>query len=712
MLTTLFSPITDRESRPSWLWASAGAALFAAGLPIFVVSHAAGFALLLGLLPAITIPALRTGWRGALMGLFLLLIAFELGLSAIVVFGERPDLDPFRLAALLVVVLSTTLLAGVAGETRRRRRETATVAARAEDRLNHIIDTMPTGCLVLDPGGRVVRSNREARLLLSTHAPEEFDLFLQDLIAPEAWPEVCGRLLDPIGGHPIKVLIPGERPHRTEWVFGTFRDGGQRQILAFFWDAEEKCGREEETRSLLAAVRSLEEGVVLSDLTGAIRYVNAAAVSICGVTDRSALLGSPLREHPLGPDVEVSTTPVVVDGAPTGTVAILRDLSAQRMVARKAAVADKQATLGRLVAGAAHEINNPLTAVLANLEVLRTLPRLPKEAAALVELILREGNRAGGAVRGLLDFARQRPTKRVTVGLAEVVQRAVAMREAYARCAGIELTFHAPVHPSVQVDLDQVEQVIVNLLLNAEQAVAGRAVRRIDVTIGARGGQALLVVNDSGPGVPAGLAEKIFEPFYTTKGAHDAPGLGLAVSAGIIAEHGGAIGVARGVLGGAQFTVTFPEVAGTEAAPAPAKVIEDGVVAGLSVLLVDDEPAILSSVGRVLERLGHSVRTAATGEEAIEIAQEEPVDVIISDLRMPGLSGRELYAKLVAAGVVPKADFIVATGDIADPLAIDFLQATGVPVILKPFEIRSLVETLSRTRPTSKQVERVLERAG
>lgn len=710
MLSTLFSPFTDAKARILWIWAAIGALAFAASIPVYTFLPVAGAVLFLGIAPAILIPAYLRGWRGAWVGFFLALLGYEGGIGAIILTGEPVSSDLRQLYLPVGTAAVLALLGGIWSGFLARRRALAESARRAERTLATVIDSMPTGCLVLDLGGRVIRSNREARLLLSTHAPEEFDLWLRDLVAPEAWPEVCKLLIAPKAGTPLKVTIPGEHPHRTEWIFGSLHDGEEKRILAFFWDAEEKCSREEETRSLLAAVRSLEEGVVVSDLTGAIRYVNAAAVAICGVTDRSALIGTPLREHPLGADVEVSTTPVMVDGLSTGTVAVLRDLSAQRLLARKAAVADKQATLGRLVAGAAHEINNPLTAVLANLEVLRTLPGLPKEATSLVELILREGNRAGGAVRGLLSFARQRPTERVTADLAEVVRNAVAMREAYARSAGIELTFNAPLHPHVCVDVDQVEQVVVNLLLNAEEAVAGRPERKIDVTIGTRGGQALLVVNDSGPGVSDGLAERVFEPFFTTKGAQEAPGLGLAVSAGIVAEHGGTIGVARGVLGGAQFTVSFPEVAEAAATPSP-KVIEDGAVAGLSVLIVDDEPAILSSVGRVLERLGHSVRTASNGEEAIEISLEEPVDVIISDLRMPGLSGRELYGALVAAGVVPKADFIVATGDIADPEAIEFLRTTGLPVILKPFEIRSLVDTLSRTRPTSKQVERVLERA-
>ena len=711
MISTLFSPFTDAKARVLWIWAGVGALAFAASIPVYTFVPVAGAVLFLGIAPAILIPAYQRGWRGAWSGFFLTLLGYEAGIGTIVLTGMPVSSDLRQLYLPVGAAVALAVFGGTWSGFLARRRALAESARRAERTLATVIDSMPTGCLVLDLGGRVLRSNREARLLLSTHAPEEFDLWLRDLVAPEAWPEICRLLIAPRAGTPLKVTIPGEHPHRTEWIFGSLNDGEEKRILAFFWDAEEKCSREEETRSLLAAVRSLEEGVVVSDLTGAIRYVNAAAVAICGVTDRSALIGTPLREHTLGADVEMSTTPVMIDGVSTGTVAVLRDLSAQHLLARKAAVADKQATLGRLVAGAAHEINNPLTAVLANLEVLRTVPGLPQEAASLVELILREGNRAGGAVRGLLSFARQRPTERVTADLAKVVGDAVAMREAYARTAGIELTFNAPVHPHVHVDVDQVEQVVVNLLLNAEEAVAGRPERKIDVTIGTRGGQGLLIVNDSGPGVPDLLAEKVFDPFFTTKGAQEAPGLGLAVSAGIVAEHGGTIGAGRGVLGGAQFTVRFPEVAEAAAAPASSKAIEDGAVAGLSVLIVDDEPAILSSVGRVLERLGHSVRTASTGEEAIEIAQEEPVDVIISDLRMPGLSGRELYARLVEAGVVPKADFIVATGDIADPEAIAFLRSTGLPVILKPFEIRSLVDTLSRTRPTSKQVERVLERA-
>ena len=735
MFASLFTPVTDARARSSWIGAAAGAAAFAAGLPALSVTPLVGAGLLLGAIPAILLPALRTGWRGAWAGFVLALIASEVGLSTIVLTGTPVAFTAGDIYFLVGACLILTIVSGVIGEVVVGRRKLVEAVEEEHRQLIDLIGSMPNGCLLLDLAGRVLHSNKAARALLSTDAPEDFGLFLRDLVGLDAWPAVCDRLLDRTPGEPLLVTIPGEHPHRTEWVFSALQQGPDRRTIAFLWDAEEKVARADETRTLLAAIRSLQEGVVVADPDGVIRYVNPAALQIWGATDRRQLIGTSLDSH-LDPsdraargsavterrirrgdggetEVELTTSPVRTEQELVGTVAVIRDLTQAKQLARKASTADKEATLGRLVAGAAHEINNPLTSILATAELLKSLPRLPVEAAALAEVILREGERAGRTIRALQTFAGQRHTAHVPIELGEVVRSAVELRETYARAAGIELTIHTPVAPFVQVDPDQIKQVVLNLLLNAEEAVAGAESHRITVTVGMRSGEALLVVNDSGPGVPEALQERIFEPFFTTKPEGRGTGLGLAVSAGIIAEHGGVIEIARGVLGGAQFTVKLPTVMPLEHAVVQAAVAaEVGEATSLNVLVVDDEPAILSAVGRILERLGHSVRTASSGEEALEIAMEEPVDVVLSDLRMPGMSGRELHTRLTQAGVLPHADFIVATGDIGDPEAVEFLETTGLPVLLKPFQIRTLVETLSRTRPASRQVEEVLARAG
>lgn len=611
MFITFLTPITGAVAKRCWVVAGIGAAAFSAGLPTYAVAPIAGYILLLGLIPTILGPALLTGWRGAWTGFVLALIAAEVGLATIVLTGEVLDVAPIKLEFLIGAALAITILGGIVGTLAVRRRQLAEAVIQAEHRLTDFIATLPTPCLVLDLAGRVLVSNQAARTLLHTEVPEEFQIFLRDLVGPEAWPAVCDRLLDRTPGAPLRVTIPGESPRVTEWVFSGLHDGTTRRTLAFFWDIGEKVRQEARTRDVIAA--------------------------------------------------------------------------------------DKQATLGRLLAGAAHEINDPLTVIIGHAELLKACPGLPEEATSFVEVVLQEALRAAQVSRDLVAFAGQRTAAPVTVELGAVVRAAVSLRESYARAAGVELTVNTPVAPHVMMDVDQLQRAVLNLLLDAEEAVAGADVKQINLTVGERAGQAILMVNDSGPVPPEARTV----------------GFGLAATSDIIAEYHGSIAVSRGVLGGAQFTVKLPAVVAPEVAAVKAAVTREvGEATHLNILVVDDEPAILSSVGRILEKIGHSVRTASSGEEALEIARDEAIDVIISDLRMPGMSGPELHQRLTRVGILPAVDFIVASGDVADPEAVKFLQSTGLPVLVKPFQVSELVEILGRTRPSAVQVERVLERAG
>jgi len=725
----LFAPIVPGADRSSWLWTMGAAILFAASVPTVQFATTVGHILFIGQFAAILVPAARFGWKGALAGFVLCTTGYLAALATTIALPSdvlRPLPD---IGLALGTGLGMVLVCGGFGSAALRQRELVDKLGHAEARLRAMIDAMPSGLLVLDRCGNIIFSNSSARQLLSTDRPEECGVHLRTLVAQEAWPQFRSRLVEPVRGEIIRVTIPGEDALRTEWTFARFTDEGQPRTMAFFWDAEEKLIREEEGRALAAALKCLQEGVILANLDGTIRYANAAAAQIYGYGNRHEFIGTSLRDHVapgdlggfearmerarttggqcelrlLRPDggeteVHVTTSPVRADDQLIGTVGVIRDLTEAKFLARRATAADKQATLGRLVAGAAHEINNPLTAILASAELLKATVALPGDGNKQLETITDECARAGRIVRDLLAFARQRPVARVPVELADVVRTAVALREGYTRSAGVELTFNTPSPAPVEVDIDQIKQVVLNLLVNAEDAVAGRKDRRISVTIGRRAGRALLLVNDSGPGVSDEIQHQIFEPFFTTKPDGQGTGLGLSVIAGIVSEHGGRISVDRGVLGGAQFAVEFPLAEAAQLPPAEVPLTASAPSSrALRILVVDDEPAIVNAVGRILQRLGHQVVTANGGGDGLAAALTESFDVIISDLRMPGLSGRELHARLTAEGILPKTDFIVATGDIADPEAFAFLQATGLPVLLKPFEIRNLVETLSQT---------------
>src|SRR3989442_774567 len=243
--------------------------------------------------------------------------------------------------------------------------------------------------------------------------------------------------------------------------------------------------------------------------------------------------------------------------------------------------------------------------------------------------------------------------------------------------------------PDVEVNANQIKQVFVNVINNACQAIASDAPSgRIWITARRVGDSIAVSVTDSGPGMTEELAARVFEPFFTTKREGEGTGLGLSICQGIMKEHGGRITLDTRPGAGATFTLELPigaRVARTEAAPVPA-----GESKPLSILVVDDEPHILHYMRATLESYGHTVELASDGTYALERALAGPFDVIICDLRMPHLSGREMYTKLARQDPRVAERIIFATGDTVRGDTLQFLEALGRPYLHKPFTLAEL----------------------
>lgn len=247
-------------------------------------------------------------------------------------------------------------------------------------------------------------------------------------------------------------------------------------------------------------------------------------------------------------------------------------------------------------------------------------------------------------------------------------------------------------------DTDQLKQVLLNLVVNAEHALRRAATRRLLVTLEEHGALRRVVVEDSGPGVPEELRGRIFEPFFTTKPEGEGSGLGLSVSYGIVKEHGGELWHEQPAGGGARFVIELPacrEAAlGAASLPAtPAAALRTG--APQRVLLVEDEEALRSIGQRVLRRVGHAVDVAADGHAALALLEAGSYDVVLCDVRMPNLTGPELFAELERRGALRRMRFVATTGDIADPDTQAFPERSGVPVLLKPFQLTGLLEAVA-----------------
>jgi CheY-like chemotaxis protein len=309
-------------------------------------------------------------------------------------------------------------------------------------------------------------------------------------------------------------------------------------------------------------------------------------------------------------------------------------------------------------------------------------------------VIQQEAQRAAGIVKNLLTFARRQDQERRPVAIGEVLERTVALlrnqliqlrAEPVLEVAdGLPLVFGSP---------NQLQQVFVNLINNAAQAIASTG-RPGTVAIRARpwlDGVAV-DVTDTGPGVPPELGERIFEPFFTTKREGEGTGLGLSICQGLVKEHGGKLSLqpARGA--GATFIVELP------AAHPPLAASEDPAIpppAHARVLVVDDETHILHYMRATLEAWGHEVETSVDGAEGLRRALAGGYDLIFTDVRMPGLGGRELYETLRARAPAVAARVVFATGDTVAGETLTFLAATGRPVLTKPFKLAELRATLA-----------------
>ena len=229
-------------------------------------------------------------------------------------------------------------------------------------------------------------------------------------------------------------------------------------------------------------------------------------------------------------------------------------------VRRKLTQSEKLAALGQLIAGIAHEMNNPLQSVLGHLELLRSTGAFPKPIQRQVQMIYREADRAAKIVRNLLVFAGSRRLTRRPVSLHAVLQKVIALRAPACRALRIEVVRHYDDKlPRVQSDPMILHQVFLNVIMNAEQAIAaaGRP-GRIEITTSSSGGRVVATVRDSGDGIPPEALSRVFEPFFTTKEVGKGTGLGLAITYGIVQEHGGHVSVANHPSGGAAFTIELP----------------------------------------------------------------------------------------------------------------------------------------------------------
>src|SRR5881296_3565894 len=328
---------------------------------------------------------------------------------------------------------------------------------------------------------------------------------------------------------------------------------------------------------------------------------------------------------------------------PGSAVLVFEDQTERRRLQEQLIQSEKMSAIGQLIAGVAHDLNNPLASVVGFSDFLAEASDVPPSLQEPLQVIRQEAERAATIVKNLLSFARSQEGERTRQAIRALLDSTLALLRNQLMAHKVEATVEVvPGLPDVEVNANQIKQVFVNVINNACQAITSDAPSgRIWITARRVGDTIAVSVTDSGPGMTEELAARVFEPFFTTKREGKGTGLGLSICQGIMKEHGGRLTLEAKPGAGATFIVELPGT--TPPAAEPERAAEPGAPARkLRVLVVDDEPHILHYMSATLESWGHTVEVASDGHYALERALVGAFDVIICDLRMPHLGGRDM----------------------------------------------------------------------
>jgi PAS domain S-box-containing protein len=520
-------------------------------------------------------------------------------------------------------------------------------------------------------------------------------------------------------------------------------DGSPRRMLGVHVDISERKEAEEALREREEQLRVIfdtsQAGIILVDPQGTILFANNRMAEMFGMP-LSQLNGSSYPEHLYATEwqtgdalmrqlirgdiqeVAVERHYLRADGSdfwgflsgkrlvnPDGSlralVGIIADLTEQKKLQEQLSQAQKMESVGRLAGGVAHDFNNMLNVILGHAELARMKEVLSPPLREHIEQIQKAAERSAAIVRQLLAFARKQTVTPKVLDLNEIVDSMLKMLR---RLIGEEIDLvwrpGKELWP-VRMDPAQIDQILANLCINARDAIAG--VGRITIETGNKifdaafcsrhkgyvvGEYVMFIVSDDGSGMDKETRQHIFEPFFTTKGVGQGTGLGLATVYGIVKQNAGFIDVYSEPDQGTSFKIYLPRCPGEEEPAGTARPLEPAARGKETVLLVEDEPAILELGKQLLEMQGYQVLTAATPGEAIRLAVEHhgEIHLLLTDVIMPEMNGRELAKKLLS--LYPGLKRLFMSGYTADIIAHHGVLDEGMNFLQKPFSVDALAE--------------------
>lgn len=423
--------------------------------------------------------------------------------------------------------------------------------------------------------------------------------------------------------------------------------------------------------------------------------------------------------------IRISAAPLLDEtGRITGIVSSGRDVTESNLLDRQTAQREKFAAMGQMLAGAAHELNNPLTAILGVSDLL--CENSPDEAAKRqAGLILKQARRAADIVQNLLAFSRPRASGLLPLRVQDVIQHILLSQRAAFEQKGINVQFDAaPDLPSIEGDRKLLTQVFSNIIVNAEQAIsAAKSSGAINISVACSEDRVCVTFANDGPSISPENVGKLFDPFFTTRRPGGGSGLGLTICLAIVKDHGGSIEVDSPPSGGAVFRIYLPaaqpavvtqqlpvvsvpsgaksaETNGVRPAeqifakrkPATSKIIP--ALQGRSVMVVDDEESILEVVQEGLTARGLKVAAFSRATEALASLEKNPCEAVLCDFNMPGMKGSELFERVRAQMGERAPRFVLMTGDLVDSDTIAILREQGALTLQKPFHIPAVADLL------------------
>jgi signal transduction histidine kinase len=404
-----------------------------------------------------------------------------------------------------------------------------------------------------------------------------------------------------------------------------------------------------------------------------------------------------------GREYEIAAAPLLNPERGLSVIHVLRDTSERkrmeeerRKLEQQAQISSRLVAIGEMASGIAHEINNPLTAVIGYAHLLLE-QEVPESLRADLVMINEGAQRVSGIVNRLLTFARQHRPRRENLDINTIITTTLELYGYELKTSNIEVTAHLTDEEITTVaDPGQLQQLFLNIIVNAEKEMKmAHNGGRLIIRSSCRQGWIRVSFRDNGPGIAPENLERIFDPFFSTREVGEGTGLGLSVCHGIVAEHGGRIYAESEQPGGTTFVIELPVVAAEETPSAAAALEQEKSVPGAKILVIDDERAIRELISQVLNNEGHRVTAVDSAENALAKLRNERYNLILMDMKMPGMSGIELYGHIeeIAGSLARRVVFI--TGDVMGEDTKQFFKEHNSPYIIKPFSIKKLKQDVN-----------------